>query len=118
MKRGRKHKPPAIPEKKIGELAALGCTNKEIAVLCELDVGTLTDNFSHLLDKGRELGKYKLRRLQMKSAINGNIAMQIWLGKQMLGQTDKTEITQPDDPLAELLKELRGQYEKAKDPNV
>ena len=30
--------------------------------------------------------------------MGGNVTMQIWLGKQMLGQTDKseTEVTSPD----------------------
>lgn len=38
-------------------------------------------------------GKMSLRRLQWKSAEAGNTGMQIWLGKQWLGQTDKTELT-------------------------
>ena len=32
-----------------------------------------------------------LRRQQFKSAEAGNVTMQIWLGKQYLGQTDKVE---------------------------
>ena len=30
--------------------------------------------------------------MQWKSAEQGNVSMQIWLGKQMLGQSDKQEI--------------------------
>lgn len=36
-------------------------------------------------------GRASLRRLQYKSAQNGNTTMQIWLGKQLLGQTDRIE---------------------------
>ena len=32
--------------------------------------------------------KYKLRQMQWKSAERGNVPMQIWLGKQILGQSE------------------------------
>lgn len=35
--------------------------------------------------------KPKLRKLQWQAAEAGNVTMQIWLGKQMLGQKDKIE---------------------------
>lgn len=38
-----------------------------------------------------------LRKKQWESAMNGNIAMQIWLGKQELGQSDKVEQTIKDE---------------------
>lgn len=41
-------------------------------------------------DQGRHEGKSSLRRLQWKAAQKGNSAMLVWLGKQMLGQKDKT----------------------------
>jgi hypothetical protein len=42
-------------------------------------------------DNGQEQGRASLRRLQYKAAENGNPTMQIWLGKQWLGQKDRTE---------------------------
>jgi len=36
-----------------------------------------------------ESGKSILRRLQWQAALGGNITMQIWLGKQLLGQSDR-----------------------------
>ena len=45
--------------------------------------------FRGALEKGREQGKSSLRRLQWKAAMNGNVTMLIWLGKQMLGQSDR-----------------------------
>lgn len=46
--------------------------------------------------RGQEMGKATLRRLQWKSAMKGNAIMQIWLGKQYLGQADKLETTKDD----------------------
>jgi hypothetical protein len=38
-----------------------------------------------------EGGRKSLRRMQYESATKGNIAMQIWLGKQYLGQRDNLD---------------------------
>jgi hypothetical protein len=43
-----------------------------------------------------------LRQWQLKKAKEGNVVMLIWLGKQMLGQQDKTQLVLskiPDDLL-------------------
>jgi hypothetical protein len=42
-------------------------------------------------ERGKALWRIELRRLQFKSAMAGNVAMLIWLGKQYLGQKDKIE---------------------------
>lgn len=42
-------------------------------------------------ERGLGKGKIALRRAQLQLAMNGNATMQIWLGKQLLGQVDKTE---------------------------
>lgn len=42
-------------------------------------------------EEGLENGKASLRRMQFKNAQAGNVTMQIWLGKQYLGQKDKHE---------------------------
>ena len=47
--------------------------------------------FCDIYKKLSSTGKMSLRRQQFKSAENGNVTMQIWLGKQWLGQTDKVE---------------------------
>lgn len=43
------------------------------------------------VEQKREAWRVKLRSLQRTSAVNGNVTMQIWLGKQELGQVDKAE---------------------------
>jgi hypothetical protein len=41
----------------------------------------------------------RLRQLQWQSAEKGNVTMQIFLGKQMLGQTDTPNESQNNEPL-------------------
>lgn len=50
------------------------------------------------------MGKRSLRRMQWKSAKGGNATMQIWLGKQLLGQTDKQDITSGGESLVKVLR--------------
>ncbi len=69
------------------------CPNVEIAAAVGCSVDTLTDRYSELLDKGRSKGKASLRRIQWEAATKGNVVMMIWLGKQLLGQSDKMDKT-------------------------
>ena len=45
-------------------------------------------------EDGLENGRASLRRMQFKNAQAGNVTMQIWLGKQYLGQQDKQSLEQ------------------------
>lgn len=83
------------------------CTRDEICdILCMSDT-TLNrrikeqgipgvDNFEALYKKHQGEGKASLRRAQWKAAQDGNPTMLVWLGKQMLGQKDKQELSGPD----------------------
>lgn len=84
---------PKIPidESLVERLAMIHCPNVEIAAAVGCSVDTLTDRFSELLEKGRSKGKASLRRQQWEAAMKGNVVMMIWLGKQLLGQSDKIE---------------------------
>lgn len=54
---------------------------------------TLHRRFRTEIDKGHEAGKKSLRRAQFDNAIKqNNTVMQIWLGKQYLGQRDKSDL--------------------------
>ena len=44
------------------------------------------------ITKGKDKGKMRLRQMQWKAAEGGNVSMLIWLGKQVLGQSDKQEL--------------------------
>jgi hypothetical protein len=54
-----------------------------------------SEEFCGVIEKGRASLRNSLRRLQVKKALEGNTTMLIWLGKQLLGQSDRqqTEIT-------------------------
>lgn len=77
------------PEHLVSELAKIGCTAEEIATVLGVARSTLYERFPDAIEKGRAEGKTSLRRAQFTTAMAGNAVMQIWLGKQYLGQTDK-----------------------------
>ena len=81
-----------IDKDKVEQLASFGCTTSEIGSFFGCDESLIRKSYSEYLTKGRDKGKIRLRQLQWNSASAGNVAMLIWLGKQLLGQTDKTEI--------------------------
>lgn len=75
------------------KLARLGCTYEEIGEFFDVSEKTIRNRFSSEYDLGRSDGKLSLRRMQWKSARGGSVAMQIHLGKQRLGQSDKHDVT-------------------------
>jgi len=83
---GRDKKP--VPAEDVWRLAALGCKDIEIAEWFGIDSNTLRYNFSVELLKGRETLKQSLRRKQIEVAMSGNAVMLIFLGKNLLGQSD------------------------------
>jgi hypothetical protein len=94
-----------IDADQVKKLAAMQCTNVEIAAFFNCDEGTIRKRFSDVLSKGRETGKISLRRMQWQSAEKGNTSMLIWLGKQYLGQSDKKDLD-PESNLADMLSKL------------
>ena len=82
----------------VEQLASFGCTDTEIASFFDISRTTLERNYEQYMTKGRESGKIRLRQMQWASAKKGNVAMLIWLGKQLLGQSDKQEITTTELP--------------------
>lgn len=97
-------RPPAdVDAEDVEKLAVLMCTMEEIAAHFNVSVDTLERNFADVIKRGRERGKESLRRMQWKSAMDGNVTMQIWLGKQILKQKE------PKD--AEILIDQRDQEE-------
>ena len=83
-------------KKLIEQLAGMMCTDEEIASVMNVTCDTLTNKnngqtFSDCKKRGMDTGKASLRRYQWDSAKRGNVTMQIWLGKQYLGQAEKQE---------------------------
>jgi len=78
-----------IPPQEVEDLAALGCTNTDIANWFGVTEQAIRYNFSENLIKGRETLKISLRRAMLKNAcVNLNAAVQIFLAKNMLGMSD------------------------------
>jgi hypothetical protein len=78
-----------IPEDEFLKLAKLHTTWKELSDFYDVPVGTLRDNFADLYKKGTVETKQRLRKAQLDLAINRHDrVMLIWLGKQMLGQSE------------------------------
>ena len=72
----------------VQKLSKFGMTNVEIADFFGCDESLIRKSYSEYLTKGRAEMKLRLRQLQWKSAEKGNAVMLIWLGKQILGQSD------------------------------
>ena len=90
-KGGRPKKYDIDPEE-VFKLASYGCTNTEIADFFGCSKDLISKSYSTNVLKGRTDLKKRLRKAQIDSACAGNPTMLIWLGKQMLNQTDRQEI--------------------------
>lgn len=78
-----------VPPEEVEDLAALGCTNVDIANWFGVTEQAIRYNFNDELIKGRETLKVSLRRAMLKNAcVNLNAAVQIFLAKNMLGMSD------------------------------
>ena len=81
------------------ELCAIFCTKDEICAVFDCNEQTLTrwckkiykQSFEDIYKTLSAQGRISLRRMQFKAAEKGNITALIFLGKQILGQSDKIE---------------------------
>ena len=83
----------------IFKLATLHCTYKEIASVVGTSETTLEKRYSGIIEKGIAEGKKSLRRAQMEKALQGDVRMLIWMGKQYLDQKDSPEDNENTVPL-------------------
>lgn len=106
-------RPQAVVDPKLVEnLASIGCTLSEVAAACNCSKDTIERRFATEMAKGRENGKTRLRKKQLEVALAGNVVMLIWLGKQMLGQSE--QITQHTEHSGEIKAgRLSGEEKKA-----
>ena len=88
-----------IPEEQVLELAKLHCTNQEMADFFDVKLQTFMDNFRDIITKGRIHTKQRLRKAQLDLAFKGDRTMLIWLGKNILGQSEQTINTNEDQVL-------------------
>lgn len=96
---GRGTNKKVIPPDEVYHLASLGCSVTEMADWFGVSQSTLKYNFGEYIKKGKEHIKNRLRDAQIKTALSGNAAMLIWLGKNMLGQSDTPINAEANEPL-------------------
>lgn len=90
----------------LSKLCQLQCTAEECAHVLGLSTDTIDRRlkedgfagFDEFRSENNSMGKVSLRRAQYQTAMAGNHIMQIWLGKQWLGQTDKVDPPDEGDP--------------------
>ncbi len=82
----------------VTQIAVSQCPDEEIAAYLGISYSTFKrrkreePELSEAVELGRDNGKQMLRQVQWDQAIHHkNITMMIWLGKQYLGQSDKTD---------------------------
>ena len=98
-----------VDVKELENLAMIGCTVEEIGGILGISHDTITRRYASVLEKGRMRRNKSLRGKQFELAMKGDRTMLIWLGKQVLGQSDKTHITAKTDRLDELLEAIHGE---------
>jgi hypothetical protein len=89
-----------IDWKNFDKLCTIQCNLEEIAAWFECSVDTIERavkrekkmGFAEYVTIKRGKGKVGLRRKQYQTAMAGNVTMLIWLGKQELGQKDRSHI--------------------------
>ena len=99
---GRKRK--NIDWIKIDRMCKILCTHEEIASILGTSTSRLEERciqehgigFSEYYDRRANGGKMSLRRRQFSAALAGNSTMLIWLGKQCLAQSDKSQVSGMD----------------------
>ena len=102
---------PVIPIdwKRVEQLLMADCSGVQVAASMGISEDTLYlrvkkelgyESFTAYSLKFKEKGNSLLKSKQYESAITDkNISMQIWLGKQRLGQKDKSDITSGEKPI-------------------
>jgi hypothetical protein len=81
-----------LDEDRIKKLASIGLSVAEIAAVEGVNKKTIERRCLDVVENGRLNMNASLKRKQYDMAVNnGNVAMLIWLGKQYLGQRDKSD---------------------------
>ncbi len=88
-----------VPPDEVWKLAALGCTLEEMSDWFGVKPDTMKYNFADYIAKGRAELKRRLRAAQIRTAMDGNATMLVWLGKNILGQSDAPTNNDDNQPL-------------------
>lgn len=89
---GPGRRPIDIDERIVKAMAMVGGTTQEIAEFFGCSDTVIQKRFGDVVRAARAGRKLRLRQAQYQLAIAGNATMQIWLGKQELGQFDESRV--------------------------
>lgn len=115
---GRGENKTVIDPTEVEKLAKLWCSWEEMSDFFGVPANTLKYNFSDIVAKGRSETKQGLRRAQLKLALSGNATMLIWLGKNILSQSENPQNTGKevlpftDDELDDVKEDLKEQLDE------
>ena len=76
---------------KLEELAMLGLSYADLASAMFVNQYTLKANYSEFIQAARITAKAELLKQQWKLVLKGNPTILVWMGKQILGQSDRPE---------------------------
>jgi hypothetical protein len=96
---GRGENKKIIDPKEVEKLAALGMKISEMSEWFGVDDSTLNYNFKQNILKGKHNLNCSLRQAQIRLALSGNATMLIWLGRNILGQSDSPFDSEGNAPL-------------------
>ena len=83
----------------IKSLSALMCTIEEISQVTGITQHQLKTKYTKIIDEGRAEGKQSLRKAQFQKALNGDVRMLIYLGKNYLQQSETGDQGEDNQPL-------------------
>jgi hypothetical protein len=85
---GRGPNQKVVDPDEVYRLSNIGCSMEEMAQFFGIDRETLKYNFLPYIQRANSDLYRKIRNKQIEVALDGNPTMLIWLGKNMLGQSD------------------------------
>jgi len=85
---GRGPNQKVVDPDEVYRLSGMGCTMEEMAHFFGIDRETLKYNFLPYIQRSESELYMKIRKKQIEVAMEGNPTMLIWLGKNLLGQSD------------------------------
>lgn len=94
-KRGRPKK-YHVDLEAVEKMAGYGCAPKEIADVLNVPYKSVLRDGKEALQRGKSNMKCRLRKAQFDTALSGNPTMQIWLGKQILNQSENGTFEEDD----------------------
>lgn len=86
--------PTEIDWERVAYLAHIGCTQEEIAADIGLSLGQLRlrEEFAEIYERNVHLGRIRIREAMYNLADKGNVTMLVWLSKNRLGYSDRSEV--------------------------